>query len=226
MTQNNFLGTIGWIKGNLLTSSDIGEKYSNENFYPGAPNIPDSAGPVPIAILGKVTGAIDENNILGPAGYYTFTNQYSFLPNESNSVQGIQITFKLLKNYTGGQYKNLVCYLKGSVYKLALGFRFHSDSGKYKMRFLYSENGISESDPVVEIGNWYTCRVYRDIETNKAITMQILQGSNLVYSNKFSYSSVISEPRMKYIFTPSTLTNLKYEDWCQVDLKGDKTFIW
>lgn len=43
MVQNKFLGTIGWIKSNLMISSQASEKgYSNENFYPGAPNIPDS----------------------------------------------------------------------------------------------------------------------------------------------------------------------------------------
>ena len=43
MAQNNFLGTIGWIKSNLMISSQASEKgYNNENFIPGAENIPDS----------------------------------------------------------------------------------------------------------------------------------------------------------------------------------------
>ena len=43
MTQNGFLGTIGWIKGNLMSNPNLKDKgYSNENFYPGAPNIPNS----------------------------------------------------------------------------------------------------------------------------------------------------------------------------------------
>lgn len=44
MTQNNgFLGTIGWIKGNLMSSSQASQKgYSNETFYPGLDNVPES----------------------------------------------------------------------------------------------------------------------------------------------------------------------------------------
>ena len=43
MENKIFLGTIGWIKSNLMVSSQSSEKgYNNENFYPGAPNIPDS----------------------------------------------------------------------------------------------------------------------------------------------------------------------------------------
>lgn len=39
--KQGFLGTIGWIKSNLMVSSQASEKgYSNEN--PGAENIPDS----------------------------------------------------------------------------------------------------------------------------------------------------------------------------------------
>ena len=44
MTQNGFLGTIGWIKGNLMSNPNLLDKnYNNENFYPGSPDIPNSA---------------------------------------------------------------------------------------------------------------------------------------------------------------------------------------
>ena len=37
------MGTIGWIKSNLMVSSQASEKgYSNENFYPGSDNVPES----------------------------------------------------------------------------------------------------------------------------------------------------------------------------------------
>lgn len=43
MTQNGFLGTIGWIKGNLMSNPNLLDKnYNNENFYPGSPDIPNS----------------------------------------------------------------------------------------------------------------------------------------------------------------------------------------
>ena len=43
MTSQNYIGTIGYIKGNLMGSSALADKgYSNENFYPGASNIPES----------------------------------------------------------------------------------------------------------------------------------------------------------------------------------------
>lgn len=41
------LGTIGWIKGNLMSSSDLSSKYNNENFYPGNPALKPSYPSVP-----------------------------------------------------------------------------------------------------------------------------------------------------------------------------------
>ena len=44
MAQQGFLGTIGYIKGNLMSNPNLLDKgYSNENFYPGAESIPESA---------------------------------------------------------------------------------------------------------------------------------------------------------------------------------------
>ena len=41
--KQGFLGTIGWIKGNLMSNPNLLDKnYNNENFYPGAPDIPNS----------------------------------------------------------------------------------------------------------------------------------------------------------------------------------------
>lgn len=62
MTQNKFLGTIGYIKANLMSSSQASEKgYRNENFYPGAENIPDSEASVsfPFKKIGNIV--VDEN---------------------------------------------------------------------------------------------------------------------------------------------------------------------
>ena len=36
------LGTIGWIKGNLMSSSNTASKYNNDNFIPGNPDLPTS----------------------------------------------------------------------------------------------------------------------------------------------------------------------------------------
>ena len=44
MEQNGFLGTIGYIKANLMSNPNLLDtNYNNENFYPGAPDIPNSA---------------------------------------------------------------------------------------------------------------------------------------------------------------------------------------
>ena len=41
--NKKFIGTIGYIKGNLMASPALQERgYTNENFFPGAENIPDS----------------------------------------------------------------------------------------------------------------------------------------------------------------------------------------
>ena len=42
--NRNYIGTIGYIKGNLMCNSELLDKgYSNDTFYPGAPNIPNSS---------------------------------------------------------------------------------------------------------------------------------------------------------------------------------------
>lgn len=42
--KKNYIGTIGYIKGNLMSNPNLLDKgYNNQNFYPGAPNIPNSA---------------------------------------------------------------------------------------------------------------------------------------------------------------------------------------
>lgn len=40
--QQFFLGTIGYIKSNLMSSSQASDKIDNDNFYPGSPNIPET----------------------------------------------------------------------------------------------------------------------------------------------------------------------------------------
>ena len=39
---NGFIGTIGFIKGLLMSSSQTGQLINNDNFYPGSPDIPDT----------------------------------------------------------------------------------------------------------------------------------------------------------------------------------------
>ena len=39
---NGFIGTIGYIKGLLMSSSQTGHLINNDNFYPGSPDIPDT----------------------------------------------------------------------------------------------------------------------------------------------------------------------------------------
>ena len=42
----NYMGTIGWIKGNLMSNPELADKnYNNENFVPGNPDIPNSHTP-------------------------------------------------------------------------------------------------------------------------------------------------------------------------------------
>ena len=78
MTQNNgFLGTIGYIKANLMSSPALQDKgYSNENFYPGAESIPESepkATFLPIQLQTSYVD-IDENGI---ATFNIYAPQYS-----------------------------------------------------------------------------------------------------------------------------------------------------
>lgn len=64
MTQNGFLGTIGWIKSNLMSNPDLQDKgYSNETFYPGAENIPESRPSAKPFKLEPVGAVIDDNGI-------------------------------------------------------------------------------------------------------------------------------------------------------------------
>lgn len=217
MEKQGFLGTIGWIKGNLLTSSDIGKKYSNDTFYPGAPNIPNSAGPVPIAIPGTVYGKLDENNIL--SGYYKFNKRYGFTSSSSSSmITGVQITFKLLKNISSE--RSLAGYSSGTYIHVISP---SSTSGKYKMGVTYAQNSYSYSDPIIEKDKWYTYRCWRNTSTNKAISMEIKQGSNVLYSNTFSYGSKIASNFIEWLVVGNGATS---SDYCQVNLSGDKTFIW
>ena len=66
MTQQGFLGTIGWIKGNLMSSSQASLKgYDNNNFIPGATNIPDSEPTRPDGVPPVTDGlfiCLDGNN--------------------------------------------------------------------------------------------------------------------------------------------------------------------
>ena len=64
MTQS-FLGTIGWIKSNLMTSSQASDKINNDNFYPGSQNIPETEPDRPDGIPPITDGLVycfDGNN--------------------------------------------------------------------------------------------------------------------------------------------------------------------
>lgn len=94
MTQNAFLGTIGYIKGNLMSNPELLDKgYRNENFYPGSTNIPNSHSSdktmMQVAINGNLPYTI-ENNVVSwkgsslKEGYFDITN-FPKLYNEDGS---------------------------------------------------------------------------------------------------------------------------------------------
>ena len=110
MTQNGFLGTIGWIKSNLMVSSQASEKgYSNENFYPGASNIPESEASVsfPFKKIGNIV--VDENFVasgFSNSNYIQLGNMPTF-----NTDFEIQIAFSSTKNYHSGSSTTWDTYL-------------------------------------------------------------------------------------------------------------------
>ena len=72
MAQNKFLGTIGWIKSNLMTNSSLNGKYNNQNFYPGSPDIANSTTYVENGILYTKGTVVD--NTLQVEGQVDFSN--------------------------------------------------------------------------------------------------------------------------------------------------------
>ena len=85
MTQNAFLGTIGFIKGNLMSNPELLDKgYSNETFYPGASNIPNShtsdKTKMEVSIFGNLNHKIENNVVIwatsmsSQSGYLHVTN--------------------------------------------------------------------------------------------------------------------------------------------------------
>ena len=126
MTQNNgFLGTIGWIKSNLMVSSQASEKgYSNENFYPGAESIPESepkATYLPISFKTNNNVTIDDHgvaNFVQTTGYGGTSYGVLELLNtpDLSTLENWEFGFKAKVNTTTSNTNNLAfCYTKYSV---------------------------------------------------------------------------------------------------------------
>ena len=221
MTQNNFLGTIGWIKGNLLTSSDIGEKYDNDTFYPGAPNIPDSAGPVPIALAGSVSsnGKLNDRNIL-EYGCYKLNKRYGFYGSSGSDIkQWISeavITFKMEQPTVNGYFFPLMHNFNSSVLEL---YWDKNNTGKFRVRVSLGDSDI-DSEPLVEIGKWYTITLTK---ISGGLKMDLKQGSNLIVSKNCTTSSGYKFFAFDGLCSYSN-TDKKY---CttQINLCGDKTYV-
>ena len=112
MEQQGFLGTIGYIKANLMSSPALQDKnYSNENFYPGAENIPDSEPSIsfPFKKIGNIV--VDENFV---ASGFSKSN-YIELGNMPDFPEYFEcgITFSSTKKYNSGSsttwYTMLLC---------------------------------------------------------------------------------------------------------------------
>ena len=158
MTQNGFLGTIGWIKGNLLVSSELTEKYDNETFYPGAPDIPDSAKPIPIALAGSIIkGSINDKNIM--TGSYNLNKRYGFYGTSGSGInQWISeavVTFKINNipsNYNGIFFPVLRNDNSGGA-QLEL-YWDKNNTGRFKVR-VATGNSTKDSDPLIEANKYY-----------------------------------------------------------------------
>ena len=140
MTQNNgFLGTIGYIKANLMSSPALQDKgYSNENFYPGAESIPESepkATYLPISFKTNNNVTIDDQgvaNFTQTTGYGGTSYGVLQLLNtpDLSTLENWEFGFRAKVNTTTTNSKNLAfCYTKYSINQLgitAFDIRTHS----------------------------------------------------------------------------------------------------
>lgn len=191
MAKQGFLGTIGWIKSNLMVSSQASEKgYSNENFYPGAPNIPDSeptANFLPISFkTSNVT--IDENGIVNTEGK---SNYYIDLLNTPDlyTFQNWELGFKA-KVLTSGSRK-LVCAIAGAGgswfddYAFQL-LNYPAANPAYGVMLYSSSDNVYRVVPRSAISdtNWHEFKIRW--ETGVGFTLSVDQYSATAYRANFT----------------------------------------
>ena len=169
MTQNGFLGTIGWIKSNLMVSSQASEKgYSNETFYPGAENIPESepkATFLPISFkTSKV--AIDENGIANIGGNKGYAVDLLNTPDLS-TLQNWELGFKAQVMARTNTDKKVICGIEGAdgswvtniAFQITLG---NGTYGDYYTPWLFSSSDSNyqlNTGVKIQDANWHDFKV-------------------------------------------------------------------
>lgn len=216
MAQKNFMGTIGWIKSNLMISSQASEKgYSNENFYPGAPDIPDSAGPVPIAIPGTLSsnGKINDRNILEKGSYQT--KRYGIYGSSGSSIaqyiSEVTITFKANDGATSA-----IKLLQNGNSDDQLSLSYDSTSKKYKAKLEIGDT-VHYSSPLIETGKWYTITI---TPIANGLKMVIKQGNTIIESKNCTQSGW-----QFFAFTIIGINTNMSTSYAQINLSGDKTYV-
>lgn len=166
-TPTGFIGTIGYIKGNLMSSSALVDKgYSNETFYPGAENIPDSEND----LLGKTPLNVDlipnMTSVNSPAGT-CFADRTTIPLNMSmsNSRTTSNVATYCWKffNSTVNDINASGKYASETGTEAAITFGYTLDKnqynngffdpGTYKFTTMYGQNGTLGSDS----NNLYVC---------------------------------------------------------------------
>ena len=174
MTKQGFLGTIGWIKSNLMISSQASEKgYSNENFYPGASDIPDSEAEQKQPLGPTIPVMTSNTTPYGVASAYTLNSMFgnglyapykAFTDNRScSSSQAGTGNFNLIYTYpelqNKGEYSiRCMCNYESSVYCFSAVYVYVQDTSDnwhliwQKTDVPYSYNKIYTS-PTIKINH-------------------------------------------------------------------------
>lgn len=189
--EQGFLGTIGWIKGNLMSNPNLLDKgYSNENFYPGAENIPDSAigakPDFPYEAIGDIK--IDED--------YNVTNfQESYTPKNYIKLGNMSFSgnFDVRLAFTATQSKNttslhtLMSFPASSKY---LGLcAWFKESPRSFTNWIQGKNCDLKTINV-SYGTKYYLHFTREDGTNVYVRLKDTEGNTLT-SNTLGYSNTV-----------------------------------
>ena len=127
--QQYFLGTIGWIKANLMASSQASDKYNNDNFYPGSPDLPSSeptdAIPLNVPLIPDMTSNT------APSGTCFNAKETAAYTSTSLSYVNANKAWVLFNSAENSQYVGQKYKSEGST-KSAISFGYYWDFNQYK----------------------------------------------------------------------------------------------